>query len=298
MPGWRGLVAAAGGAMLLAGCAGGEMWKTESIHLTGGDFRASLFKEYRDLARTEYGEGDYGNSDRFALRAQAVAAGARVEPERPSAQSIPADKLDEMMAARRRLVALVAHADSRGDAAQIARAQAMFDCWVEEQEENRQPDHIALCRGEFLDAAGRAEASLAPPPRPVAQPLAKPVLAAMTRPALAAAAKPRAFVVYFDFDKAVLDDAAKATLAEAVAEAQRLGGARLVIGGHADLVGTEKYNLSLSERRAAAAARFMQGAGLKRDAIDAKGFGESQPVKATIEREPANRRVEIRLETR
>ena len=282
MSGWRGLVAAFGGAMWLAGCAGGELAKTESINLTGGDFRARLYQAYLDLARTEYGEGDYANSDRFALRAQAVAAGANVEPEKPSAERIPADKLDEMAAARQRLVALLNSPAKSVRAAGAARAQAAFDCWVEEQEENRQPDHIALCRARFLDTVEQVEAALAPP-RPVA------------RPKFAA---PRRYVVYFDFDKARLDDEAKATLAEAMAEAQKLGRARLVVGGHTDLVGPDKYNQTLSEMRATAAATFLRTGGLEPTAIAAKGFGKSKPVKPTADPEPANRRVEISLERR
>jgi OOP family OmpA-OmpF porin len=282
MSGWRGLVAALGGAMSLAGCAGMELAKTESINLTGGDFRARLYQAYRDLARTEYGEGDYANSDRFALRAQAVAAGSNVEPEKPSAELIPADRLDEMVTARQRLVALLGHAGKSGRAAHMARAQAMFDCWVEEQEENRQPDDIALCRARFFDAVERVEVALAPP-RPQARPKSEAA---------------RKFVVYFDFDKAALDNDAKATLAEAMAEAQKLGGARLTVGGHTDLVGPDKYNQTLSELRAAAAAKFLQTGGLDPTAIAAKGHGKSKPVKATADPEPANRRVEISLEKR
>ena len=282
MSGWRGLAAAFCGAMSLAGCAGMELEKTEKINLTGGDFRARLYQAYRDLARTEYQEGDYANSDRFALRAQAAAAGANVEPEKPSAELIPADRLDEMAAARQRLVALLGNAAKSGHAADIARAQASFDCWVEEQEENRQPDHIALCRARFFDAVDRVEVALAPP-RPVARPKSEPA---------------RSFVVYFDFDKAALDDDAKATLAQAMAEAQKLGKARLTVGGHTDLVGPDKYNQTLSELRAAAAAKFLQTGGLEPTAIAAKGYGKSKPVKPTAEPEPANRRVEVRLETR
>jgi OmpA-OmpF porin, OOP family len=282
MSGWRGLAAALCGAIGLAGCAGGELAKTESINLTGGDFRARLYQAYVELARTEYGEGDYANSDRFALRAQAVAAGASVEPETPKADLIPADKLDEMVAARRRLVALLSNIGNSRQAPHIARAQATYDCWVEEQEENRQPDHIALCRARFLDTVERVEVALAPP-----RPLARPKFAA-----------PRKYVVYFDFDKARLDDEAKATLAAAMAEAQKLGRARLVVGGHTDLVGPDKYNQTLSEMRAAAAAQFLRTGGLEPTSIAAKGYGKSKPVKPTADPEPANRRVEISLETR
>ncbi len=40
-----------------------------------------------------------------------------------------------------------------------ARAQARFDCWVEQQEENHQADHIAACRTDFLKRDGGTRAA-------------------------------------------------------------------------------------------------------------------------------------------
>ena len=41
-----------------------------------------------------------------------------------------------------------------------ARAQAQFDCWVEQAEEGHQTDHIAVCRTGFLNAMLDVDAAL------------------------------------------------------------------------------------------------------------------------------------------
>jgi OOP family OmpA-OmpF porin len=41
--------------------------------------------------------------------------------------------------------------------AMAARAQAMFECWTQEQEENNQQDHIDRCRIQFFIALAQIE---------------------------------------------------------------------------------------------------------------------------------------------
>ena len=47
---------------------------------------------------------------------------------------------------------------------QAANAQVNFDCWMQEQEENFQPDDIARCRSGFTQALLGAEAAVKPAP--------------------------------------------------------------------------------------------------------------------------------------
>jgi OOP family OmpA-OmpF porin len=69
----------------------------------------------------------------------------------------------------------------------------------------------------------------------------------------------------------------------------------LEIVGHTDSTGPEAYNLGLSERRAQAAANYLEGKGVSMSRITVKGMGESAPVasNATREGRAMNRRVEI-----
>ncbi|MFX4253339.1 OmpA family protein, partial [Aliarcobacter butzleri] len=50
------------------------------------------------------------------------------------------------------------------------------------------------------------------------------------------------------------------------------------IEAHPDSVGTEAYNLKLSERRATSAVNALVAAGVQKDRIKAGGYGESRPI--------------------
>lgn len=54
--------------------------------------------------------------------------------------------------------------------------------------------------------------------------------------------------------------------------------AKVRIGAHTDDVGKDEYNQGLSERRAAAAKRYLLSKGIPESRIDAGGFGETQPT--------------------
>jgi OOP family OmpA-OmpF porin len=69
----------------------------------------------------------------------------------------------------------------------------------------------------------------------------------------------------------------------------------LEIQGHADIRGTEEYNLKLSERRAKAVESYFVSQGIDPERMDAVGYGFSRPVASndTPEGMAKNRRVEI-----
>jgi outer membrane protein OmpA-like peptidoglycan-associated protein len=67
--------------------------------------------------------------------------------------------------------------------------------------------------------------------------------------------------------------------------------------GHTDSTGSDSYNLSLSQRRAASVADYLTSRGVQSARLGTRGFGETQPVASndTEEGKAANRRVEIKL---
>ncbi len=62
-----------------------------------------------------------------------------------------------------------------------------------------------------------------------------------------------------------------------VAELLKQTGGKLNISGHTDDVGSEKYNLTLSENRAAAVKEALVGYGVNAEQITTHGLGKSQP---------------------
>lgn len=99
----------------------------------------------------------------------------------------------------------------------------------------------------------------------------------------------------FDFDSAVLKPDMKTALDELADRVKASQGQeQLTITGHTDSVGTEAYNMGLSERRAKAAASYLENRGIT--GITTNGMGESSPVadNGTKAGRAKNRRVEIK----
>jgi outer membrane protein OmpA-like peptidoglycan-associated protein len=91
-------------------------------------------------------------------------------------------------------------------------------------------------------------------------------------------------------------EASLAKISDALAKHKELGGIKLYIAGHTDTVGTNKYNLALSLRRAQAIASWFRKKGLALP-IAYEGFGEQALRAATPDNtdEPRNRRVDYIL---
>jgi OOP family OmpA-OmpF porin len=101
--------------------------------------------------------------------------------------------------------------------------------------------------------------------------------------------------VLFDFDKDVIKPAAFAQL-DAVYEILEKNPAMSVeLQGHTDNIGTKKYNMGLSLRRANSVAKYLQDKGISRDRLATTGFGFDKPValNSTDFGRSLNRRVEI-----
>lgn len=104
--------------------------------------------------------------------------------------------------------------------------------------------------------------------------------------------------IHFDFDKSALKPAAKKELDNLVKAMKETPDLAVSLYGHADEVGTEKYNMELSEARAKAARKYLIDNGVAPERIaTVKWFGKSKPVASndTEEGRAANRRVEIEV---
>jgi OOP family OmpA-OmpF porin len=105
----------------------------------------------------------------------------------------------------------------------------------------------------------------------------------------------------FDFDKAVLKPQGIAALQALGAKirSQGLKVKDIDIVGHTDSVGSDAYNMRLSERRAMAVRNFLVSEGVSSSIIDVSGMGKRQPVASneTAEGRALNRRVEVLVGT-
>jgi len=101
----------------------------------------------------------------------------------------------------------------------------------------------------------------------------------------------------FDFDSDVVRGDARSNLDELARSLGKYPDSDLLIVGHTDDVGTDRYNQSLSERRAASAAHTLAAQGVRRARIRTRGLGETEPVASneTDEGRQKNRRVEVAI---
>jgi outer membrane protein OmpA-like peptidoglycan-associated protein len=105
----------------------------------------------------------------------------------------------------------------------------------------------------------------------------------------------------FDFDKATLRPDAEETLNAALPEIAKLGGKPSRIEGHTDAIGSDSYNMKLSEARATTVRNWLAAHGTVPAATPIKGFGKTAPIApnttADGQDDPAgrqkNRRVEV-----
>lgn len=130
---------------------------------------------------------------------------------------------------------------------------------------------------------------VAPPPAPASVPEAAPV---PTSEKVSYSAD-----AFFDFDKAILKPAGKASLDELSGKLGDMNLEVIIAVGHTDSVGTDAYNQKLSIRRAEAVKAYLKGKGIEETRIYTEGKGESQPKadNATAEGRAQNRRVEIEV---
>src|SRR6476620_7431065 len=101
----------------------------------------------------------------------------------------------------------------------------------------------------------------------------------------------------FDFDSDVVRPEARTNLRNLAASLDKYPGSDLLIAGHTDSVGTDAYNLALSQRRSAAAVAYLASQGVDRSRMTARGLGETEPV-APNDSEAGrskNRRVEVAI---
>lgn len=124
-------------------------------------FQHSLAAEYRRFALFEADDmADWIDAERFADKTLASARGETVPPENLADWELSESRRPALQSSRARLIAAFER-DSRILAPHAsARAQAQFDCWVEQAEEGHQQKDIAACRDGFLNAMLEVDAVL------------------------------------------------------------------------------------------------------------------------------------------
>jgi outer membrane protein OmpA-like peptidoglycan-associated protein len=136
--------------------------------------------------------------------------------------------------------------------------------------------------GYFLCHEPPAEPAPPPPPAPEPPPAAGTKIETLAGP-------------HFAFDRAELTPEGRARVDRAVGVLRQHPTLGVLVVGYTDSIGSDAYNLRLSERRAGAVRDHMVAQGIEAGRIEASGRGKADPVadNATPEGRAQNRRVEI-----
>lgn len=135
-----------------------DVEEVKSLPKPEGEFERVLFDEYVRLGAAERAEADWNDTTFFLNRARRLSQGRYKEPTNIEARDLPADSLVELTDARRRLMVVLSGGRLLKQPVESARAQAAFDCWMQEREENFQDNDISSCRTAFLAAMEKLEA--------------------------------------------------------------------------------------------------------------------------------------------
>src|SRR5512144_1473714 len=199
--------------------------EAQSTQPRGTAFDNALAHDYLAMAKSEAVYPDYKDTETFARRSLAAAQSKPTLPDEVKLREpfVPGRTTGELSQARQRLVAALDRNNRIARPEVAARAQVLYDCWLEQQSENIQPDHIKACRDGFMTALAEIE---------------KPIPTAPPAPPKAAA--PERFLVFFDWDKATITAEARRVIANAAEAYKASGKATIVATGYTDLSGSAR----------------------------------------------------------
>ena len=103
--------------------------------------------------------------------------------------------------------------------------------------------------------------------------------------------------ILFPFNSTEILPDGKNNLQQLASSLDKYPNSDILIVGHTDSVGTDAYNMDLSQRRAQAASAYLQSLGVPARRLQTAGRGESEPITSndTDEGRQRNRRVEVAI---
>lgn len=233
----------------------------------GPQFNRGLREGYLDYSDSLFAGSNPEDVIHFAYKAVDSAKGNDVLPDSVESRDIPAGSVEELAAARSRLLAALDATGRRTVPDQAADAQVAFDCWLERVEEGGRQEQIETCKGRYETAITNVERALVA----------------------------GNYVVFFAWDQDDLTPVTRSVLDQVRDDVQLYRPTAVEVAGHADRSGSEAYNDALSERRARNVGRGLVERGLPDKLLSIQWYGELRPRIPTADgvREPQNRRVEI-----
>ncbi len=210
----------------------------------GKDFLDYLSMEYAKYARKEARENDYKDARYFRQLSQKAKTGQMVYPAEVSTRQIPTEQLRELQAAQEKLNYHL-NLGARDNAPYVsAAAQATYEAWLQEAEENRANNDIDEAKANFYT-----------------------YLASMNIPQSTT-------IIYFPAGSAQLTSTARSKLNKMIRAMKTNGINDIALATHASTTASHTYNLNLTKLRANAVQRYLRSKGLKNSNVILRTYGE------------------------
>ena len=263
-------------------------------------FQENLLSEYKKRATFEAEEmHDWNSAKLYSEKALKSLDTDEIYPEEISFWKIPEANINEIRIAYDNLMAIYKDAKNL-DPFNLARAISSLDCWSEQQEEKWQTWDINSCKNDFLNAMHNIYEKMSTQKNEHETSNNKDNnLEDETKDEVTIVTKNEnkelMQIIYFDFDQFNLSEVSKDKIKKFLNNYGSVINEYLVVG-HTDTKGTNKYNLSLSIKRAEVVKEILINYGINQSSIKILGKGEESLAVNTPDdtKQPANRRVEIK----
>jgi OOP family OmpA-OmpF porin len=267
------------------------------IKPVGTLFDRFLYEGYRHQGKKEDMQHDYTDSDFYTAKSLAAARGEWVAPQEVADRDIPKFAIADLLVAKSRLDRALLNGSSVKLPEYAARAQVMFDCWLEQQEENIQQHDIDECKHEFDIAMLQLEKNYMGAPMSACGVLQSSSPSEKEEDCTTIEQPQAVYSLYFILDSIEMVADSKAQLLRLQNDLSQNQPMKVYLTGHADRSGSSRYNEGLSLRRVKAVAEQLSELVPNEKVIERVHFGENRPKVETPDgvRELRNRRVEVEV---
>ena len=286
--------------IFLGGCSASYKQLSTMENKEPKNFQEHLLSEYKKRASFEAEElHDWNSAKLYSEKALKSLETDEIYPEEISYWKIPEENINEIKIAYDNLMTIYQDAKSL-DPFNLARAISSLDCWSEQQEENWQTWDINSCKNDFLKSMHNIYEKISTQENEQETSDNKDNnLENETKDEVTIVTKNEnkelMQIIYFDFDQFNLSEVSKDKIKKFLNNYGSDINEYLVVG-HTDTKGTNKYNLSLSIKRAEVVKEILINYGINQSSIKILGKGEESLAVDTPDntKQPANRRVEIK----
>ena len=285
--------------IFLGGCSASYKQLSKMENKEPKNFQEHLLSEYKKRASFEAEEmHDWNSAKLYSEKALKSLETDEIYPEEISYWKIPEENINEIKIAYENLMTIYKDAKNI-DPFNLARAISSLDCWSEQQEENWQTWDINSCKNDFLNAIHNIYEKISTQENEQENTNKNNNLENETKDEVTIVTKNEnkelMQIIYFDFDQFNLSEVSKDKIKKFLNNYGSVINEYLVVG-HTDTKGTNKYNLSLSIKRAEVVKEILINYGINQSSIKILGKGEESLAVDTPDdtKQPANRRVEIK----